>query len=230
MQWIHDYDLYLFDFDGLLVNTEELHHKAYQTMCAGRGYKLTWTFPEYAEIAHTDAAALRKRIYEDFPELKALEPHWDILYKEKTEAYLSLLGKGEVELMPGAETLLKELAKRHKTMCVVTNSRWDMVEPVIDHNPALELIQHWITREDYDQPKPNPECYKVAVERFLPQGGRVIGFEDSPRGLNALMGADVESILISLIDYLETPQLLQRGAKRFGSLDEFMKQFSRGDL
>jgi len=225
MQWIHDYDLFLFDFDGLLVNTEALHHQAYQTMCAGRGFELNWSFPEYAEIAHTDAAALRRSIYKAFPELKSLEPRWDVLYKEKTEAYLRLLGSGKVELMPGAQALLKELAKRHKTMCVVTNSRWEMVEPVIDRNPALELIEHWVTREDYDQPKPSPECYKVAIERLLPGGGRVIGFEDSPRGLNALMGAEVESILITIIDYLETPRLLERGAKRFGSLEEFLQDF-----
>ncbi len=225
MQWIHEHDLYLFDFDGLLVNTESLHHKAYQTMCAGRGYELSWSFPEYAEIAHTDPTAIRRQIYKDFPELFAAEPHWDVLYKEKTQAYLNSLKGDEVELMPGAELFLRELEKRHKKMCVVTNSRWEMIEPIIDHNPVLEIIQHWVTREDYSQPKPDPECYRVAMERYLSPGGRVIGFEDSPRGLNALLSAEAESILITLIEYLETPKLLNRGAKRFGSLDEFMQQF-----
>jgi len=225
MQWIHDYDLYLFDFDGLLVNTESLHYKAYQTMCAGRGFKLLWSFPQYAEIAHTDPKAIRRQMYKDFPKLFDAEPHWDVLYKEKTEAYLNSLKGDEVELMPGTEVLLRELEKRHKKMCVVTNSRWEMIEPIIDHNPVLGLIQHWVTREDYGQPKPDPECYRTAIERYLSPGGRVIGFEDSPRGLSALLSAEVESIFITLIDYLETPKLLDRGAKRFGSLDEFMQQF-----
>ena len=225
MQWIHDYDLYLFDFDGLLVNTEALHHKAYQTMCRNRGFELTWSFSEYATIAHSDPTNIRRQIYKAFPKLKEVDPHWDLLYKEKTEAYLSILGRGEVELMPGVKHFLRELEMRHKKMCVVTNSRFDMVEPIIDHNPALEVIQYWVTREDYGVPKPDPECYRMAMERYLSPGGRAIGFEDSPRGLNALLGAGAEPVMITTIDYMEIPELLGRGAKRFGSFDEFLKAF-----
>ncbi|MGD0665742.1 MAG: HAD hydrolase-like protein, partial [Rhabdochlamydiaceae bacterium] len=42
MDWTDKFDLFLFDFDGLLVDTEELHFKAYQMLCQGRGYKLPW--------------------------------------------------------------------------------------------------------------------------------------------------------------------------------------------
>lgn len=225
MQWIHDYDLFLFDFDGLLVNTESLHQKAYQTMCANRGYRLSWSFEKYAGFAHTDPYRIRLEIYRDFPELETAEPHWDVLYKEKTEAYLSLLRGDEVELMPGAVRLIRELEKRHKKMCVVTNSRREMVDPIIDRNPVLAAIQYWVTREDYDQPKPDPECYRVAIERFSSPGLKVIGFEDSPRGLSALMGADADSILITSIEYEDTPNLLEKGARLFSSLDRFLDEF-----
>ena len=33
MDWIKKYQLFLFDFDGLLVNTEEMHFLAYKQMC-----------------------------------------------------------------------------------------------------------------------------------------------------------------------------------------------------
>ncbi len=223
MQWIHDYDLYLFDFDGLLVNTEALHHKAYQSMCQNRGYALGWSFSEYVKLAHTDPRNIRRQIYQDFPGLKESEPHWDVLYKEKTEAYLDLLGRGDVDLMPGAKDIIMELEKRHKTMCVVTNSQMKMVEPVIARNPVLNKIQYWITRDDYQQPKPDPECYRIAIERYLGPGGKAIGFEDSPRGLKALLDSRAEGVWITEIEYVETPHFIEMGARLFPSLHAFLK-------
>lgn len=224
MQWIHDYDLFLFDFDGLLVDTETLHHKAYQTMCSNRGFELSWSFERYAGFAHTDPYRIREEIYRDFPKLKASEPHWDILYKEKTEAYFGFLRMGNVNLMPGAEQMIRELEKRHKIMCVVTNSLWEMVEPIIDHHSVLEAIQHWVTREHYVQPKPDPECYQVAIERYASPGAHVIGFEDSPRGISALLGTNAVSVLITAIDYKETPALKEKGARHFHSFEDFMSR------
>ena len=40
MEWIHHYQLILFDLDGLLVNTEQLHYQAYKNMLQARGFSL----------------------------------------------------------------------------------------------------------------------------------------------------------------------------------------------
>ena len=71
MQWIYKYQLFLFDFDGLLVDTESLHYQAYINMCATRGFDLTWNFHRYSEAAHHESTGLRDQIYAEFPKLKA---------------------------------------------------------------------------------------------------------------------------------------------------------------
>ena len=222
MQWIHDYDLFLFDFDGLLVNTEELHYRAYRKMCRGFGYDLDWDFQEYAEVAHVSSQGLREEIYKKFPELAAKHPRWDDLYKEKTRNYLDLLNRGQVELMPGVEEFLHEVAKRHKKTCVVTNSSRRMVEAIIDRHPALQLIDLWVTREDYDKPKPDPECYVKAIEQFSADKERAIGFEDSPRGLQALLGAEAAAVLITQIEYPSMEDLMDERTKWFSSFHDLI--------
>src|SRR5690349_7373282 len=102
MKWIHDFQLFLFDFDGLLVNTEHLHYQAYVNMLANRGLTLGWSFAQFCEVAHINSSAIREAIYAQFPDL---EPNWNLLYEEKKEAYLQLLTAGKVELMPGVERL-----------------------------------------------------------------------------------------------------------------------------
>ncbi|MEZ5315114.1 MAG: HAD hydrolase-like protein [Chlamydiales bacterium] len=83
MHWIYDYQLFLFDFDGILVDTEKIHYLAYQQMCANRGFSLNWEMKTYMQHALYGADSLQKGIYKEFPRLKSQEPCWNILYKEK---------------------------------------------------------------------------------------------------------------------------------------------------
>ncbi|MBS0655353.1 MAG: HAD hydrolase-like protein, partial [Verrucomicrobia bacterium] len=59
MDWISHYQLFLFDLDGLLVNTEETHYRAYARMCRDRGFTLPWDFPAYFRIAQSHSDAIR---------------------------------------------------------------------------------------------------------------------------------------------------------------------------
>lgn len=196
MQWIHDYQLFLFDFDGLLVNTEEIHYQAYIQMCRQRGFHLPWSFPRYSRAAHHTSEGLKDQIYAELPALKEQEPTWSVLYAEKKQAYLDLLKNGSVNLMPGVADLLKALDKAQIRRCVVTHSASDSISMIRKQQPLLDSIPFWITRELYSQPKPSPECYQTAIKMHGKKGDRIIGFEDVPRGLQALQGTSATPILI----------------------------------
>lgn len=193
MNWIRDFQLFLFDFDGLLVDTEGLHYAAYVNMMARRGFRLEWTFGQFSEMAHLNATALKEGLYAQFPDL---EPNWDIVYAEKKQAYLELLAAGKLKLMPGVESLLKALEKENIRRCVVTNSPLEQALFIRSKMPVLNSIPKWITREDYEKPKPNPECYLRAIQLYGQPGDRIIGFEDSVRGLQALQGTSALAVLI----------------------------------
>ena len=194
MHWIHRYQLFLFDFDGLLVNTEELHYRAYVRMCANRNIDLTWNFFQYSELAHHSATGLKEKLYIEFPSLHGIE--WSILYEEKKKAFLQILEEGSAELMPGVHSLLETLQQANINRCVVTHSSLTLISTIRKQNPILNTIPHWITREDYSQPKPHSESYQVAIRNFANASDRIIGFEDSPRGLSALKGTQAVPILI----------------------------------
>lgn len=193
MEWTKDYQLFLFDFDGLLVDTEYLHYRAYKEMLAKRGFQLDWNFAEYCRAAHFDSDALKRHLYEEFPELPSVAP-WDVLYQEKKNVLIGLLDSEPIGLMPGVEELLEVI--KDKVSCVVTHSGIELVSRIRRQNPVLDTLSHWITREDYKKPKPDPECYLLATQRFAKASDKVIGFEDTPRGLKALQEAKVRGVLI----------------------------------
>src|SRR5581483_5968221 len=170
------YELFLFDLDGLLVNTEMIHHRAYVAMCKARGYELSITFDEYFAIAQSDAKGPENFIYKTFPKLQKEEPNWKVLYAEKKRAFLDILQKESAPLLEGVETILKALERANKKRCVVTHSPKELVDLLRKQNPILHSIPNWITREDYTHPKPHPDGYLLAIERFAEKEDRIIGF------------------------------------------------------
>lgn len=210
MQWIHQYQLFLFDFDGLLVDTEELHFKAYIRMCAQRGFELKWDFSRYSAAGHHSSTGLRDNIYAEFPKLQVQEPIWDVLYKEKQKAFLDLVEEGNAKLMPGAAEILEALEKAGIKRCVVTHSPLNFINLIRKQNPVLNSIPIWITRENYTHAKPHPESYEYAIKTYAVPGDQIIGFEDSPRGLEALQQTQAKPVLICPEHYPYLPSLLSK--------------------
>jgi HAD superfamily hydrolase (TIGR01509 family) len=197
MKWIKDYQLFLFDFDGILVNTEELHYLAYLKMCAERGYSLFWDQKTYMSYALYSATGVKEGIYQALPKLRQEEPDWNVLYEEKKRHYYTLLQNMGPPLIKGVSRLLETLEASGVKRCVVTHSPGEQIDYIRSMHPVLNTIPHWIAREHYSQPKPSSECYQKAIGQLKSPGDRVIGFEDSPRGLQALLGTEARGVLIS---------------------------------
>lgn len=225
MKWIDQYQLFLFDLDGLLVNTEELHFRAYVTMCKNRGYTLTWDFPTYFRIAQMDAQAPERHIYAEFPALQKEEPSWKILYAEKKKAYLDILQNERAPLFPGVEKLLSLLEKAGKKRCVVTHSAKELADLLKNKNPILHSIPHWFTREDYKEPKPSPDGYLKAIDVLASPSDAIMGFEDSDRGMRALMQTRAQPVLINSIDKETRASFAKEGIPVFSSFEEILHFF-----
>lgn len=224
MDWVKNYELFLFDFDGLLVNTEHIHYQAYVNTLKRRGYALDWNFLEFCKNAHYESSGLEESIYAKFPKLQEEEPSWKVLYEEKKRAYLSLLQSGKVELMPGVLDLLTHLQENKKQSCVVTNSLKEQTDLIQAQLPILKTISHWITRGDYEFPKPNPECYLRAIELFSKPGDRIIGFEDTIKGLKALLKTSARSVLICPKDHPQLSAITDTSISHFNSFTELEQQ------
>jgi beta-phosphoglucomutase len=220
MKWLDDFQLFLFDFDGLLVNTEHLHYQAYLDTLSKWGYRLDWSFEKFCSLAHLNATALKQAIYEQHP---SLDPNWDRIYADKKKNYLELLKQGNVALMPGVEKVLKYLEEKQIRRCVVTNSPLEQIQQIRSLLPILQSIPYWVTREQYSQPKPNPECYEKAIQLYGMPKDRIIGFEDSIRGLQALRPTPATAVLICSSQHPLLQGGLEPDCYHYGSFDHIDK-------
>jgi len=216
------YQLYLFDFDGVLVDTESLHLKAYQRMCSQRGFTLPWDQHEYAKVALFQASGLKQALYTMFPELYLQEPSWEVLYQEKRRCYLELLEEQGTQLMPGVADVLTKLTAACVRSCVVTHSPGEQIEQIKAQHPELSMITHWVTRECYEHPKPHPDAYQTALALYAQPQDRVIGFEDSPRGMLALSQTRACPYLVtSFLSHEQVEDLAQQVPQPFTHIRSF---------
>jgi HAD superfamily hydrolase (TIGR01509 family) len=215
------FDFVLLDFDGLLVHTEPLHYAAYRQACALQGMPLTWDFATFCSHAHAEQGGFFKALRCEYPGRAISEK---ALYAEKQRCYLALLEGEAVPLMPGVEELLTYLREQNLPHAVVTNSPHPLVERVRAGQPWLQQIPLWLTREEYVQAKPSPEGYLEAIRLLSCEGKRGIGFEDTLKGVEALLRAGVTALLIAPNDYSGVAAATERGALHRTSLVGYVRE------
>ncbi len=218
MNWVQDYQLFLFDFDGLLVDTEQLHYASYLEMSRRRGCPLNWDFQRFCVEAHSKAMGFFDGLEREYPDVFKEGPSKQELYEEKKRIYVEMLQKTPLELMEGAELLIEALDARKIKSAVVTNSPKAQIEMIKNALPVLQKIPLWVTREDYSTPKPSPEGYLKAIALLANPGDRIVGFEDTLKGLKALIASGVESMLICPADHEHVDEGKRLGAKHFEKL------------
>ena len=213
------FDLILFDLDGLLVDTERLHWKAYQMMCQRFGCVLEWDFLLYMSVAGGSAHGIHKRMEQEIPQLFNGRS-WEELYAVKKEILFELLTSSLIPLMPGVEECVLWLAAQGLPMVVVTHSPRKVVEMVQTAHPVLGLMSGWISREMYENPKPSPDGYLKACcdLKIAPQ--RALWFEDTLRGVDSLIAAGCHPVFVNANDSASRDYCHQKGVVALSSLTE----------
>jgi HAD superfamily hydrolase (TIGR01509 family) len=187
------FDLFCFDMDGTLINTEHLNHMAYNKTFELFNIPITLSFGDYCKYAHYDDVTMENFVVEH------TKLDYKMLYNKKKEILLGLYDT-HLDYIPGADKFLQQLFTKKKKTCIVTYSDKDMLDKVTDKLPLLKLVNSAITKYDCINKKPNPECYLSAWEKF-PDCKRPIGFEDSFKGYTALKSSGITSVYIGSPSY-----------------------------
>jgi dTDP-4-dehydrorhamnose reductase/beta-phosphoglucomutase-like phosphatase (HAD superfamily) len=162
----------LMDLDGTLLDTDRIHYRAYKRACQDYGWQLKWSDFEYA-IHHSGLDHYLRGLPVPFEEIKS-----------KKKKYM--LQETSFPLIEGAEHFLSHCIKYDLNLVIVTNTSNDVVEHYKTHQPLLQKVKQWITREDYTQPKPSKECYELAMQRFYRGESHILGFENTLSGYESM--------------------------------------------
>lgn len=189
---ITDFDLFIFDFDGTLMNTEEYHSKAWNEAIADyKNNKSLLSYTDYQKNFHNLNKNHIKTYLKTFYDIH----NFDEIYEKKQKYYKDFIINENVHFIEGADIFLKYLISLNKKIVIVSNTSYEFIQIFKNKYPILNNINKIYTKEFFKNRKPDPECYFMIENEF--KEDKKIGFEDSIIGLHALY--QVKSILPVLI-------------------------------
>ena len=180
----------IFDFDGLIVETEMPLFEAWQHTYAAFGHELI--LEEYVGCVGSDFGGWDpKRNLEQLTGEPIEWDHWD---RERNNLAHEIINtKGP---MDGVVELL-EAAEKAGIPCAVASSssrRW--VEGHLDRIGLLHIMKLTRCRDDVEAPKPSPELFVEAAKGLGVDPKNTIVFEDSLHGLNAAILAGNPCVIV----------------------------------
>ena len=193
---LKNFDLFCFDFDGLLVDSEGLHKRAYELSLEEYGFVEQVPFYEYCFAAHHPSGNRLKNLYRSvFSKLD--DTLWAEVAKKKQGHYSDLLSQGPLSLLPHAQSFIETLLDNGKSLCVVTNTKTQNTFPFRKAFPILEQIPICITKDDVVRGKPSPDGYLKALAHHphIPKS-HAIAFDDALKGITAIISAQITPVLV----------------------------------
>ena len=193
----------IFDVDGTLADTEEVHRMAFNRAFAQSGIDWQWSQALYGQLLAVTGGKERIHHYvteyqPGFMDEAQLADFAAVLHKTKTAIYTQMLDGGEIQLRPGVERLLREARNRGLRLAIATTTTLANVEALI--NNALEpAAMQWFdvvgAGDVVPHKKPAADIYEYALEKLQLSPEECIAFEDSQNGLRASTGANLNTII-----------------------------------
>ena len=181
------HDALLFDFDGVLADTERVHHRAWNQTLEPLGIQFDWDAYQKNFVGVADEVALRERLRLD---------DRDGLVARKQALFRQGLAESQ-PFLPDTIRLLEELRSIY-TLAVVSSSYKTEVDPPLIRAGIRPCFQLVITGEDVHNFKPSPEPYLLAAERLGARQPLVI--EDSEAGVASGLAAGFEVLRVSAVE------------------------------
>lgn len=177
----------IFDFDGVIVDSEKLQFRSYSQVLAEFGVSVT--VAEYGR--EWIAAGLGPEYAVEKYDLP-IGP--DELRERKNPIYHQML-RAEAELIADVPETVAALSSRYP-LAVATNSNRLDTGFVLDHFGLREYFSAVITREDYVERKPAPDAFLTAARALGREAGRCIVLEDAYKGVLAASRAGCPCVAI----------------------------------
>lgn len=191
----------LFDFDGVLADTEPIHWACWRDLLAPEGIDLDWDYFERECIGLSDrefleAVARRAASPRTVDELLPLYPLKKKMFADES-LRRRLISDATVEC-------LKSLSD--KLMAVVTSSVKQEIEPILLKENVHSLMETCVYGDEVPRLKPAPDPYRIAMERLGVSSAVV--FEDSKAGVQSALAAGCEVVQVARTEDL--PALVWR--------------------
>lgn len=202
----------IFDFNGVVVDDEPQHMRAFAQVMARRGITLTEGV-YFARYLGLDDRGFFRRVMADHGRPLPDDAQLSALLAEKADAYLREIDGG-VALCPGAEQLIRVCAERWP-LAVGSGARRHEIVLILERAQLTDCFAAIVSADDVSAGKPDPETYLSALAQLRAvqpepgaqhsehrgqqpelHAGACVVIEDAPHGIDAAHAAGMRVIAV----------------------------------
>jgi beta-phosphoglucomutase family hydrolase len=180
----------LFDLDGVIIDSGQLHYEAWKLFCARYNKKMTY------EEFKKGFGRTNNDILKDIMGKELTREEVNNLSEEKEGIFRSL-AKGRIKTIDGAIDFIKKIKAGKYKIALVSSTPRENINFILREISLLDYFDVIISSEDVMNGKPNPECYLRAAERLGVSAKDCIVIEDAIAGVEAALLAGMKCIAIT---------------------------------
>jgi beta-phosphoglucomutase len=191
----------IFDFDGVIADTEPLHYNAFRKVLEPLGISFTWQ--EYVDtyMGFDDRDAFRKafRIRGQALDDRRLSR----LVDAKSLVFQDVIRDG-VNAYPGTIAMIESLHASAVPMAISSGALRSDIDPILSLLGIARCFLHVVTADNVRNGKPDPECYVLAFRRLsisrpslLSAPRKCLAVEDTPAGVEAAKRAGLSVLAVT---------------------------------
>ena len=182
---------FIFDFDGIIADTETLHFLTYLPMLEEAG--IAFSYEEYGEryMAYDALGCFRQRAEDaGHPVGEATLHNW---VERKNGIFEEVAARAAPPPLPGAVEAVT-LAAQHGPVAICTGATRRDIDPLVERYGLRPLLATVVTADDVAISKPDPESYTLAAKRLGIPPAECLAIEDTPGGLRSARGAGCQTL------------------------------------
>lgn len=191
----------IFDVDGTLADTEEIHRQAFNAAFVEAGLDWIWGRVKYGALLRTTGGKERMLRYidsldEPAPRKDALKQAVPLVHRVKTRLFAELIGS--VRLRSGVERLLREARHAGMRLALASTTTPANAAALLGATlgpQALGWFEVTVLGDEVPRKKPAADVYLAALERLGLPAERCVAFEDSAHGVSAARAAGLYTVV-----------------------------------
>ncbi|MCK1740626.1 HAD family hydrolase [Bradyrhizobium sp. 139] len=190
----------IFDVDGTLAETEELHRQAFNHAFVRHGLDWEWDRAVYRDLLRVTGGKERMRAFHTRLRVAPPLPDADIaaLHRIKSARYAELIETGCCPLRPGVADLLAAAKARGQRLAIATTTSHGNIDALLSQALGTRWAADFdaiVAGDDVRHKKPAPDVYLEALARLKLEASDCVAIEDSANGLIAASRADIPVLI-----------------------------------
>jgi HAD superfamily hydrolase (TIGR01509 family) len=179
----------LFDFDGVIAQTDNHHIAAWQRTLSVMGWQVS------DEVAARSAEIDDREFLTELFAKRGIESDKIDDWVRRKQVLTASMLKNSPWLYPGVPDLIRKLSGRVR-LAVVSGTCRENIETVLEAARLADTFETIVGKEDVASVKPAPEAYQLALKRLRLSPKSSVAIEDCPTGLASARAAGVRVIAV----------------------------------